>query len=246
MIMKGGILLALGYDSSRYTKDIDFSTATKLGKFDLESFLDQFRAGLIEAVEQLDYGLDCRVQIYRQKPPRSDATFPTIRINVGYAYKNNTSAHKRLLNNNSTQIVQIDYSLNEPEGEPEVLEVEDGLVIRIYSFHDLVAEKFRALLQQEVRNRFRRQDIYDLNLLLHSHPLSGDLQTKERVLSSLRTRASARELQVNKESLNNPEIKRRSERDYETLSSEIEEQLPDFQEVFGRVRTYYESLPWGN
>ncbi len=80
MIMKGGILLALGYESTRYTKDIDFSTAKTLQEFDLETFIQELKSALVEAVESLDYGLDCRVQSYKQKPPKPDATFPTIEI----------------------------------------------------------------------------------------------------------------------------------------------------------------------
>lgn len=159
MVMKGGILLALGYESTRYTKDIDFSTEKTLKEFDIESFISELRSALIEAVEQLSYGLDCRIQSYKQKPPKSDATFPTIEISVGYAYKHNRNAHRRLLKGNSSDIVEIDYSLNEPSRDIEILEIEEGTQLRIYGFTELVAEKYRAILQQVSRNRRRRQDV---------------------------------------------------------------------------------------
>ena len=38
MIIKGGILLAIRYESSRYTRDIDFSTAQRFAEFDQETF----------------------------------------------------------------------------------------------------------------------------------------------------------------------------------------------------------------
>lgn len=44
MVMKGGILMALGYESSRYTKDIDFSTAKTLKEFHLDKFINEFRS----------------------------------------------------------------------------------------------------------------------------------------------------------------------------------------------------------
>jgi predicted nucleotidyltransferase component of viral defense system len=244
MIMKGGILLALGYESTRFTKDIDFSTATTTKDFDGDKFKSQFESVLLNAVEQLDYGLDCRLQSYRQNPPGEDKTFPTIQMTVGFAYKGNANAHKRLMANNSSQIVRIDYSLNEPPGDPELFEIEDGSSIRTYSFHDLVGEKFRALLQQETRRLRRPQDIYDLYFLLNDHPLKDDPTTKWQILRSLKEKAAARNLAAEKESMRNPEIIRRSNADYRDLESQIEGELPNFDEIYAAMEAYYEGLPW--
>ncbi len=244
MIMKGGILLALGYESTRYTKDIDFSTAKTLKEFDLETFIQELKGALVDAVESLDYGLDCQIQSYKQKPPKSDATFPTIEISVGYAYKHDRNAHRRLLNKNSSNIVEIDYSLNEPSKGIEIFEVEEGKQIQIYSFTELVAEKFRAILQQVVRNRRRRQDVYDLNFLLAHYPLAMDAATKKKILDSLVEKSHSRGLAVTNESLSNPEVIKLSREEYDLLASEIEGPLPDFDTVYSVIRDYYESLPW--
>jgi len=244
MIMKGGILLALGYESTRYTKDIDFSTPTLLDDFDPEDFRRCFEASLAGAVDQLDYGLDCRVQRYEQQPPRSDATFPTFRINVGYANKSDSRSHRRLVRGTAPQIVEVDYSLNEPAGKPDSFEIADGMTIQTYSFADLVGEKFRAILQQEARNRFRRQDIYDLHFLLTDHPDRASPLAKTAILESLKERAAARNLLVSRTSMQNPEIRRRSQREYEDLRDEIDGDLPPFDEVYDAVKRYYESLPW--
>ncbi len=244
MIMKGGILLALGYESTRYTKDIDFSTEKTLKEFNLESFVQELRNALAESVESLDYGLDCQVQSYKQKPPKSDATFPTVEISVGYAYKYDRNAHRRLLNKNSSNIVEIDYSLNEPSREVEIFEIEKGKHIQIYSFTELVAEKFRAILQQVVRKRRRRQDVYDLNFLLSHYPHARDLTTKEKILHSLIEKSNSRGLIVSKESLSDSEVIRLSREEYDLLASEIEEPLPDFDRLYSVIRDYYESLPW--
>ena len=61
MIMKGGILLALAYESSRYTTDIDFSTGKTLSEFDAEEFIREFEGALMRSVEELDYGLGCLI-----------------------------------------------------------------------------------------------------------------------------------------------------------------------------------------
>ncbi len=244
MIMKGGILLALSYESTRFTKDIDFSTATKTKDFDADRFRAQFEGALLGAVEQLEYGLDCLMQSCRQEPPGEDRTFPTIQMKVGYADKGNARAHRRLMAKNSSQVVQVDYSLNEPTGDTELFEIEDGKSIRTYSFHDLVGEKFRAHLQQEVRNRIRRQDVYDLYFLLNNYPLKDDALTKLQILKSLKEKAAARDLAVDRESMQNPEIIRRSEAEYHQLKAEIEGELPPFNEVYAAVSAYYEELPW--
>ena len=244
MILKGGILLALGYESTRFTKDIDFSTVTKTREFYMDQYIARFEGALIDAVEQLDYGLDCRVQNCRQNPPGEDKTFPTIQMKVGYADKSNARAHRRLMAKNSSQVVHVDCSLNEPAGMPEVFEIEDGKCIRVYSFYDLVGEKFRALLQQEVRRQIRPQDIYDLYFLLNDHPLRDDASTKWQILRSLKEKAAARDLEVEKESMQNREIIRRSEAQYDQLKILIVGELPPFDEVYGAMRVYYEGLPW--
>ena len=44
MIMKGGILLAIRYESSRYTRDIDFSTAQRFADFIRRHFVRSLKA----------------------------------------------------------------------------------------------------------------------------------------------------------------------------------------------------------
>lgn len=244
MIMKGGVLLALGYDSSRFTKDIDFSTSAKLPEFDLTRFLAEFQEGLVLAVNQLAYSLDCRVQRCVQNPPREDADFPTIQLTVGYADRSITGAHRRLMAGRSIDVIEVDYSLNEPEGSPEVVTFDEGETIRAYSFVDLVAEKFRALLQQEVRNRARRQDIYDLYFLLVEQGMGQDDYSKLRIMNSLIEKAAARNLPVARPSMQNPDIIRRTKVEYQNLAAEIEGELLAFDHVYQAVQAFYESLPW--
>lgn len=243
MIMKGGVLLALSYRSQRYTKDIDFSTAIKRPDFDLADFRRHLENSLSDTVETLGYGLDCRVQSCTQKPKDDDATFPTFKISIGYAAKG-TPAHKRLQAGAAPHVVWIDYSLNEPVEEIELFELEDGSAIQTYSLVEMVAEKFRALLQQEVRNRIRRQDIFDLHYVLSDHPLREDALTKQRILDRLLEKSRIRELPIDPWAMSNPEIRRRSKARYHELASEIEGDLPPFDEVYDVVEAFYRSLPW--
>ena len=242
--MKGGILLALGYESTRFTRDIDFSTEIMLQEFNVEEFIAKFDAALVDTIDQLEYDIDCKVQGCKQQPPRENATFPTFEIRVGYANRSDQRAHRRLMRKMAIQVVMVDLSLNEPRGEPELFEIEEGRSIQIYSFHDLVGEKYRAVLQQEVRNRLRRQDIYDLHLLLTSRDSSATEETKLNILHSLKEKAAARDLVIDHQSMRNTEIIRRSREEYSLLEHEIEGVLPEFDEAYDLVRSFYENLPW--
>ncbi|MFZ4728731.1 MAG: nucleotidyl transferase AbiEii/AbiGii toxin family protein [Pseudanabaena sp.] len=244
MILKGGILLAIRYKSHRFTTDIDFSTERPLGSEITEDSIRQsLDSSLAQKVEELDYDLDCRVQSSKLQPKDRKSTYPSIKMTVGYAYKG-TSQHKRLLSLKSLNIVSIDYSLNEatPNIEDLKLNLKEGILT--YSLTDLIAEKYRSLLQQVSRNRTRRQDVYDLNLLIERF---GDIDNFERtkILNSLIIKSKARlKIEPDINSFEDPELKSRAKKEYHTLEDEIEGELPDFDELFQKVGDFYRSLPW--
>lgn len=244
MIIKGGVLLAIRYESVRFTEDIDFSTAIILKDFDQESFLEKLRQGLAGAVEKLDYGLDCRIQSFQLQPSNNpEATFPTFKIKIGYAYKHETNSHKRLLKGQSSKVVKIDYSLNEETQDIELFEIADGGTLSAYSSTELIAEKYRAILQQKVRNRVRRQDAYDLYALMEKRPIT-DSNEKKYILETLLKKSASRNLEINIDSISDPETIERSKNQYDTLASEIEGELPEFEKVYSIVEEFYKSLPW--
>ncbi len=242
MSIKGGILLAIRYDSSRYTRDIDFSTPEQYSEFDQAAFVSEFTENLVRAVEELDYGLDCRMQSIRVNLARPAATFPTLTVAIGYAIKNSRE-HQRLMIGQCPTVIALDYSFNEVTAETEELQIRGGGIIQAYSLHDLIAEKYRAILQQEVRNRIRRQDAYDLYRLFRKFPIA-DVRDKQRVLDSLRAKAASRGLIIDCNSITNPAIISRSAKEYDSLAMEIDEQLPPFDDIFAAVREVYQSLPW--
>lgn len=245
MFMKGGILLALAYNGIRYTRDIDFSTATQVSGFDENEFLREFQRNLAVAVEELSYGLDCRIQSHEMRPPATAGhTHPTYKIKFGYAPKSDASRHRRLLNKLCPTIVEVDYSFNEPNYDhTDEIQLNNGEKILVYSIIDLIAEKIRSILQQEVRGRVRRQDAYDLYCLLKG---IGELdeEQKKKIHDSLLLKSNARGLDINSSSMNNPEIERRSKLEYNQLAGEVEGELPEFNLVFEYVVKFYSSLPW--
>ncbi len=245
MIMKGAILLAIRHNCIRNTKDIDFSTSKMVREFDKDRFLSDLADNLILATEILDYGIDCRIQSSKFKPSSPDATFPTLKIKVGYAYKHERNSHKRLLAGNCSQVVEIDYSFNEATYSMEKIFLENGGTLLTYSATDLIAEKFRAILQQRQRNRTRRQDVYDLYYLFHHRQPFTD-EEKSKIFDSLVKKAAARGITVELYSMRDPEIRRKSGKEYDRLQSEIIGELPEFDTAYSYVRSFYENLPWSN
>jgi len=243
MIMKGAVLLAVRYESGRFTHDIDFSTPMKYADFKIDPFLNDMEQSMIGASDILEYGMDCRTQSHKIKPSLKNPTYPTLTLTIGYARLNDKNSHKRLMKKQASKVVKIDYSFNEITQNIDTLQISDGDTLQVYSFSDLVAEKYRAILQQTTRKRVRRQDAYDLYCLFQHHQALSE-EEKIHILSSLKIKSESRGLTVQQDSMADSDIIERSKREYHTLKSEIEGTLPDFDLVYPKVKAIYESLPW--
>jgi hypothetical protein len=77
---------------------------------------------------------------------------------------------------------------------------------------------------------------------LESH--GNNLQERGSVRGALLRWSEGRGLTVDRDALRNPEVERRSKLEYPQHAAEITRPLPDFDEVYGAVRAYYEGLPW--
>jgi hypothetical protein len=188
--------------------------------------------------------LMCAVQSFKYFPkgedfPKTDG--PAIKIKVGYA-RRGSKQQPHFEKGQAVDVLEVDISFKEPVGAIQVVRLSDtGGVVRAYSLWDLMAEKIRALLQQEARNRYRRQDIYDIDALLNHFSLDED--EKSRLLSLLLAKCAARKIAPDADSLSQPEIIRRAKEEWDTLALEIGD-LPDFDACLARVDAFYRSLPW--
>lgn len=243
-VMKGGILLALQYAGDRFTRDIDFSTTAATKELTVESVKEELDQSLTNAVEALNYGLDCRIQSCELKPPGPDASWPTLTMTVGYAPKLDAKRHRHVLRGQASDILSLDLSYNEVITAIDFLDIPGGAQIKISSLADLVAEKYRAIIQQPIRGRTRRQDAYDLYRLL-DQPALQTTSMRKTILAALREKSAARALLVERGSLRDPGVIVRSKAEYHLLKEEITSDLPEFEYAFAAVRDYYESLPWG-
>lgn len=251
MVMKGGILMGLLYKNKRYTQDIDFSTDIlfNLGnEEDKQDFINKFNDALNVASAELIYGIKCKVQSFKVEPNKN-STFPGVKMTIGYANTQNESLMSRLERNQSPLTVSIDYSFNEPLGEIQELIInnDNTEIIKVYSLESLLAEKFRAILQQSVRNRFRRQDIYDIYHLMNEGYVCGNTQEKEVVLAILKQKSIGKNIDhlLHKNGLDDEATKTMAKRDYSIIKDEIEGDLPDFEEAYQIISEYFKSLPWG-
>lgn len=242
--LKGGILLAIRYDSPRFTTDVDLSTSEAFTQDRADLFLDQIGSQLPHSVASLGYGIDCRVQSHevRPKPGGEDKQFFTLQIKIGYAVQG-TRQHRRLLDGKTSKTFQVDYSFFEKMPNLEGLTIDEGMVLPAYTIHDLVAEKLRTMLQQAVRNRYRRQDAFDIYKLLNQGVLESK-DDRKRVLESLLEKSASRSLEVSQTSLDAPDIRDRSRREYENLRAEVVGTIPEFDAVYDRVVEFYRTLPW--
>lgn len=243
MIMKGGLLMAIRYESSRFTRDIDFSTLEKYQQADEAALLAELDQQLIMANEMLPYDTMCLRQGAKLNPKSPEASFPTLQISIGYASRSKNAHRKRLLAKGASTKVQIDYSFDEAVLDTEILAIDDGERLQAYSLTNLLAEKYRSLLQQPSRRRNRRQDVYDIYLLLtRCKELSEYERTK--LLSQLIHSCSVRGIEATRESMTNPVVRAMASAEYDGLKSEIDQDLPDFTLAYETIRAFFEQLPW--
>ena len=243
MIMKGGNLLGIRHSSTRYTGDVDFSTAQKFKDFGQEAFEKELNEVLIAAAGELGYTLRCWVQ-KTVIQPHAEGTFPTLQVKIGYADTQNPKEQKFVDRKVSPKVLKIDYSFNEATYNHEIIKLSNDSNILAYSIIDIVAEKIRSVLQQVVRERNREQDIYDLWYLLTSYTFNAT--QKHEILSSLKKKSEGKGLDdyLHAAALAHPEIRARSSERYGDLKDTVKE-LPEFEEAYGVVEEFFESLPWG-
>lgn len=245
MFLKGGILMGVAYGSPRNTGDIDLSTIADPQEGIAEEIQKALDAAFPGMCADLGYpDLMCIVQSYKYYPkgekfPKNDG--PAIKMKVGYALRGSPQ-EKHFNRQRSPYTLEVDISFKEPIGAIQVLSFEDTKQkVQAYSLLALIAEKFRALLQQEKRDRHRRQDMYDLHSLCQRFTLDED--EKHKLLEILKEKSSARGIDPNQTSLEQPQIVERAKADWHTLEVEVGE-VPEFDICFEAANSLYKSLPW--
>ena len=243
LYLKGGILMGLAYGSPRQTADIDL-TAAFASDQDIDTRIQkQLAAALPRSAARLGYP-DLILTIHSiKKQPKGifeTADAPALKMKVAFAVRG-TPEEANLAAGKVPRLIEVDISFNEVLKHFQILELTGGAELRAYSLSELIAEKYRSILQQTIRNRYRRQDTYDLARLLAEHQPDHDL--KIEILETFLAKCQSRNITPSSTSLDDPEVKKRSQSDWQTLKLEVET-LPDFEACFEPVRAFYKALPW--
>lgn len=243
MVMKGGLLLAIRYDSSRYTRDLDFSTKERYTAESADAILAELTDGLVSAENRLPYATACRLQSYKVQPKGENKTHHSLALKIGFANRSNAAAMARLEAGASAQVVEIDYSFNEAVFDVEVLELDGGATIHSYTLANVLAEKMRSLLQQPIRKRNRQQDVYDIWLLLESGPALA-AEDLAKVHEMLVASCASKGIVSDVESMEVDAVVTMARAGYQDLAADVEGELPSFEDAMNRVVSLYRSLPW--
>ena len=243
MVMKGGLLLAIRYDSSRYTRDLDFSTRERYTAESADAILTELMDGLVSAEDRLPYATACRLQSHKVQPKGENKTHHSLALKIGFANRSNAAAMARLEAGASAQVVEIDYSFNEAVFDVEVLELDGGATIHSYTLANVLAEKMRSLLQQPIRKRNRQQDVYDIWLLLESGPVLA-AEDLAKVHEMLVASCASKGIVSDVESMEVDAVVTMARAGYQDLAADVEGELPSFEDAMNRVVSLYRSLPW--
>lgn len=247
ILLKGGALMGVVYRSPRQTADLDFTTSLQPTAGVDAEIIAALNEALPHAAVQLGYpDIVSKVQSARRLPRVDrfiDADFPALKIKIGYAHRGSTQ-ERALAIQQCANVIELDISFNEPVSFVETVKLGSaGPSISVYSLIDLIAEKTRALLQQKYRRRNRRQDVYDIALLLKQFPL--DHNERNLLHKVLLEKCRSRRIEPTIDSISDPEIVQRAQMEWGTLELELGE-VPEFENCFKSVESFYRSLPWSS
>lgn len=244
LVLKGGTLMALAFESERLTTDVDFTAQVSPDGFE-EKLVAELNELMPKTAIRLGYlDLACRVQGVEKKPRPDnflDRDFPALVVRVGSAQRG-TRQEKLLEEGRAARIHHLEISFRDQVYDyQDLCLIDAGVAVRGFTVSEIIAEKYRALLQQPIRKRNRRQDVFDIAFLIESQKLDDDDQC--RIHETLVAKCATRSITPARESLRDAEVIERARADWETLQLEVKE-LPPFEARFQLVQNFYEGLPW--
>lgn len=235
-VFKGGNALRWVYEGPRASVDLDFSAVERFSAQDeaeSRAMLDEVTALLAPALERvrpLHRFEALVVQSARVLPPnRATRQFPALEVKVGYSRQPGRTPP-------FPTAVKMEITLNEVVCE--FGEWRSGrLRVRVGTLEEIVAEKLRALLQQERRRRFRSSDVFDIWFFsTRARSRLDPAKIAEYLLAKSEGRDSVGP--VSKARFDAEEMRRRAEQDYAAVGNRLlgGEALPPFEEAYAAVR----------
>lgn len=244
LVFKGGNALDFVWEPNRSTRDLDFSAdmAAIAIPVDLLGLKERLKELLSRSLATVGRVLGVTYLIYKieQQPPGSDKTFVTYQARIAYALQDDSRTQELLRQRKPVAtVIPVDISLNEPICADERVPLDAAHTLRVSTVEDIIAEKLRALLQQRIRRRERRQDLLDIALLVsHHHELDP-----ARIAAFLERKAAARDVPVSRAAFRDPDLARLAAQDYAALEPTTRVEFIPFPEALAMLLRLVETLP---
>jgi hypothetical protein len=239
LVFKGGNALDFVWQPNRSTTDLDFSidasaTSQALGEVVLASLLQ----GALAANSRTLGGTFVVHRVERQ--PRGEGkTFVTFEARIGYALQDEHRLRQRMLSGEpSSNVIGLDLSLNGPICATADVALDVDHRLRVSTVEDIIAEKLRALLQQPIRNRTRRQDLLDIAVVTQER---ADLN-RTQVADFLLRKAAARNVPVTRAAVCNPDVIERARLGYDRLEPTTRIAFIPFEEAMSTLLQLVDAL----
>lgn len=235
LVFKGGNALDFVWQPNRSTRDLDFSARqTDLGAERIRELL----AGSLARAGR-ETGVGYRLQRVKQNPPGEGKTFITYDVTVGYSLPDDRRSRERIERGEDVSaVVPVEISLNEPICASVGVDINAAHPLAVSTVEDIVAEKLRALLQQPIRNRSRRQDMLDIAVILRG----TENPDRAKVTEYLLRKAAARDVPVSREAFRGEEIKRRAAEGYGELAATTRKTFVPFEDAYAEVMEFVKHL----
>lgn len=236
---KGGNALRFFYQSPRSTSDLDFSALNSAIPDDESQLRTILDAALLRSAQKFNVKTKCQ-KVKRNPKENGNRTHPTYSVTVGYQF----AWDRYFLNFESRpmpQVLRVEISLSDVVCECEVKTLQDGETVglNVCTICDIVAEKLRSLLQQPIRHRHRRQDVYDIARIVRNF---GSQLDKTQIKNFLLAKSHARNIDPKQSSFDGT-IRGMAEEEY---ALRIKEQAGDhfipFDEAWKDVESLVASL----
>ncbi|MCG3131025.1 MAG: hypothetical protein FLDDKLPJ_01800 [Phycisphaerae bacterium] len=231
LAFKGGNALRYIFFNPRSTLDLDFS-ATEAFPDDRE----EIRSRVDDAVRRgaASFGVKAKCQRVNRNPRGEDKTTPTYEIRIGYQFRGDRYfPDLELPDRVVSSVLHLEISLNDVVCESRDVRLHPvlDLTIRACTLEDILAEKLRALLQQRIRNRNRRQDVYDLARMRRTHGSRLDIV---KLADFFTRKCKARGIDARRGAFDD-DIRRRASNEYETLFDAGDPDFIPFDAAWGDV-----------
>lgn len=238
LAFKGGNALRFIFRNPRSTIDLDF-TADSGFPDNREAIAELLKPALRAGASR--FGVAMRVSSASREPRGSQGTMPTWGVRI--AYQLPADRHFRdfdVWRGGIPSVIDVEISLNDVvcETSKRMLGVTNSATIRTCVLEDIIAEKLRSLLQQKVRKRHRKQDLYDIVRMVRDH---GAVISRSKVADYFKRKSAARSIDPRRSAFD-AEIKRRASFDYETLFDAPEADYIPLESAWNELLAFLRSL----